>query len=224
MLGLIGVLGAACVSCALEDVVTAQQRLLMPEVLVSQQATDECTRFALKVVNGTATVEPLYNSTGCKSDSLRLETDSVPVYDPATGKLRVPLVIRNLGGTAVVAPARVCFLADSAQFLDSLGNVVPGTPNIVATNYDLRRRHLLVRSANSAKRLSSLLLARCQYQRTPGPDRRSGRDRGGRRSHISFRRRLPHSVFVCRFDRPTHYDSQSTSRIGLSRRSEPDTA
>lgn len=136
MLGLIGVLGAVCASCALEDVVAAQQRLLMPEVLVSQQATDGCTRFALKVVNGTATVEPLYNSTGCKSDSLRLETDTSAVYDASTATLRVPLVVWNLGGTAVVAPARVRFLADSAQFLDSLGNVMAGTPNIVATNYD----------------------------------------------------------------------------------------
>ena len=136
MLGVIGVLGAACASCALEDVVTAKQRLLMPEVLVSQQATDGCTRFALKVVNGTATVEPLYNSTGCKSDSLRLETDTVAVYDAATATLRVPLVIRNLGGTAIVAPARVRFLADSAHFLDNRGNVMAGTPNIVATNYD----------------------------------------------------------------------------------------
>ncbi len=136
MLGLIGVLGAACAGCAIEDVVTAQQRLLMPEELVSQQATDGCTRFALKVVNGTATVEPLYNSTGCKSDSLRLETDTAAVYDAATATLRMPLVIRNLGGSAVVAPARVRFLADRAQFLDSLGNVIPGTPNIVAMNYD----------------------------------------------------------------------------------------
>lgn len=189
MLGLIGVLGAACASCALEDVVTAKQRLLMPEVLVSQQATDGCTRFALKVVNGTATVEPLYNSTGCKSDSLRLETDTVAVYDAATATLRVPLVIRNLGGTAIVAPTRVRFLADSAHFLDNRGNVMAGTPNIVATNYDSA-------SANGRSglwRYDTLLAPAGQVQTLPpnGVSRRKWLEFSGRDLNKVIRIKLP---------------------------------
>ena len=189
MLGLIGVLGAACASCALDDVVTAKQRLLMPEALVSQQATDGCTRFALKVVNGTATVEPLYNSTGCKSDSLRLETDTAAVYDASTATLRVPLVIRNLGGTAIVAPTRVRFLADSAHFLDNRGNVMAGTPNIVATNYDSA-------SANGRSglwRYDTLLAPAGQVQTLPpnGVSRRKWLEFSGSDLNRAIRIKLP---------------------------------
>lgn len=48
----------------------------------------------------------------------------------------MPLVIRNTGSVAVVAPARIRFVADSAQFLNGQGQVIPGLPDIVAVNYD----------------------------------------------------------------------------------------
>ncbi len=127
---------ALCLGCAADEIGAARTQLLRPEVTISQQLADGCSRFALRVVNGTAQVEALYNTNGCQTDNLRLELDSAAVYDAVTGTLRVPLVIRNLGTVPVVAPARVRFVADSTQFLNGQGQVLPGTPNIVAINYD----------------------------------------------------------------------------------------
>jgi Subtilase family len=128
--------GLACLACEADAPVATQPGRLQPPVLVNQQVSDGCTRFALRVVNGAPVVEALYNTTGCPTDQLKLETDSAPVYDAATGRLRVPLVIRNTGSVAVVAPARIRFVADSAQFLNGQGQVIPGLPDIVAVNYD----------------------------------------------------------------------------------------
>lgn len=137
MLSMIGgVVGATCLACGADAPAPTQPGRLQPPVHVNQQVSDGCTRFALRVVNGAPVVEALYNTTGCPTDQLKLETDSAPVFDAATGRLRVPLVIRNTGSVAVVAPARIRFVADSAQFLNGQGQVIPGLPDIVAVNYD----------------------------------------------------------------------------------------
>jgi subtilisin family serine protease len=137
MLGVFVTVAAACAACAIDEVASIGSRWTNPhEPLVNQQVEDGCTRFALRVVNGVASVEALYNTNGCQSDALQLEADSAPVFNATTGVLRVPVVLRNLGATPVVAPARIRFNADSAQFLDAQGQVIAGSPNILATNYD----------------------------------------------------------------------------------------
>lgn len=131
-----GVLGAGCLACRTDAATPTQPGRLQPSAHVNQQVSDGCTRFALRVVNGVPLVESLYNTAGCASDHLKLETDSTPVFDATTGRLRVPIVIRNTGTVAVIAPARIRFVADSARFLDGQGQVVPGLPDILAVNYD----------------------------------------------------------------------------------------
>jgi hypothetical protein len=106
------------------------------EALVNQQVSDGCTRFALKVVNGVPLVEALYNTNGCQTDQLQLQADSTPTFNATTGTLRVPIVMKNVGTVAVVAPARIRFNADSSQFLNGQGQVIAGSPDILATNYD----------------------------------------------------------------------------------------
>lgn len=126
-----------CAGCAIDEVSAVGARPWDVQApLIDQQVQDGCARFALKVVNGVATVEALYNTNGCHTDALKLEADSSPVYDSTTGILRVPVVMRNLGTSPVVAPARIRFNADSSQFINAQGQVIAGTPNIVATNYD----------------------------------------------------------------------------------------
>ncbi|MGH7709951.1 MAG: S8 family peptidase [Gemmatimonadaceae bacterium] len=65
-----------------------------------------------------------------------MRTDSAPVFDGATGVLRLPVVIRNLGTVALGTPARITFIADSANLFDQNGNLLPGKPDITAPNAD----------------------------------------------------------------------------------------
>ncbi len=134
--GLAGMVATMCGGCAIDQHGPTMPSRSTPEVLVNQQVSDGCTRFALKVVSGVATVEALHNTNGCQTDQLQLLADSAPTFDAATGKLRVPIVMKNVGTVAVVAPARIRFVADSSQFLNAQGQVIPGTPDILATNYD----------------------------------------------------------------------------------------
>ncbi|MCC6927782.1 MAG: S8 family serine peptidase [Gemmatimonadaceae bacterium] len=90
----------------------------------------------MRVRDGVARLEVLYNTSLCRTGQLQLLADTAPVYDASSGTLRVPVVIRNVGSTAVVAPTRIFFNADSSQFLGSQGQILPGTPDIVATNLD----------------------------------------------------------------------------------------
>ena len=136
LLGLWGVATTWCAGCQLGETLPPRPVVPPREALVNQQASDGCTRFALKVVNGVARVEALYNTNGCHTDELQLLADSAPTYTAATGTLRVPIVLKNVGGVAVMAPARIRFNADSSQFLNAQGQVIAGTPNILATNYD----------------------------------------------------------------------------------------
>ncbi|MBK6489533.1 MAG: hypothetical protein IPF98_22355 [Gemmatimonadetes bacterium] len=136
LLGLWGTTALWCLGCQLADGAPTRVLVPPPEPLVNQQLTDGCTRFALKVVNGVAQVEALYNTNGCQTDQLQLLADSAPTFDVAAGTLRVPIVLKNVGSVAVMAPARIRFNADSSQFLNAQGQVMPGTPNILATNYD----------------------------------------------------------------------------------------
>ena len=134
--GMTGLVSMLCSGCAIDDRGPTRPSRLTPDVVVNQQVNDGCTRFALKVVNGVASVEALYNTSRCATDQLQLLADSAPTFNAATGTLRVPVVMKNLGTVAVVAPARIRFNADSSQFLNAQGQVVGGTPDIVAANYD----------------------------------------------------------------------------------------
>ena len=134
--GMTGLVSMLCSGCAVEDRGPTRPSRLTPDVVVNQQVNDGCTRFALKVVNGVASVEALYNTSRCATDQLQLLADSAPTFNAATGTLRVPVVMKNLGTVTVVAPARIRFNADSSQFLNAQGQVIAGTPDIVAANYD----------------------------------------------------------------------------------------
>lgn len=133
--GFLGSVGAICGSCTVADTLPVSPGALAPEVF-TVQSTDGCTRFALRVDDGIARVEELTNTTGCSSDGLQLLADSQPIFDAGTGVLRVPVRLRNNGSSSIVAPVRVRFVADSAQFVNAQGQVIAGTPNIVAINYD----------------------------------------------------------------------------------------
>lgn len=166
LLGLGVVTALWCVGCQLAD--GAPTRPLQPprEALVNQQLSDGCTRFALRVVNGVAQVEALYNTNGCQSDQLQLQADSAPTYDAATGTVRVPIVIKNLGTVAVVAPTRLRFNADSSQFLNAQGQVMAGMPNILAVNYDTANAN----GRSGQWRYDTLLAASGQAQVLPRGD------------------------------------------------------
>lgn len=136
LLGLWGVATMWCAGCELADRVPTRPLQPPREALVNQQVSDGCTRFALKVVNGVPQVEALYNTNGCQTDQLQLQADSAPTFNATTGTLRVPIVMKNVGTVSVIAPARIRFNADSSQFLNGQGQVIAGSPDILATNYD----------------------------------------------------------------------------------------
>lgn len=135
-LGLVMAFGAWCGGCQLDAHAPTRPILPPPAAHTNQQASEGCTRFALRVRDGIAQVEFLYNTTRCMTGQLQLLSDTAPVYDASNGTLRVPIVIKNVGTTAFVAPTRIFFNADSSQFLGPEGQILPGKPDIVAANFD----------------------------------------------------------------------------------------
>lgn len=155
---MLGSVATFCASCAVADTLAVVPAERAPEVTLAQ-FTDGWTRFALRVDDGVARLEEL-TTTGCISDGLQLLADSQPIYDAATGVLRVPVTLRNNGPASIVAPVRLRFVADSAQFVNAQGQVIAGTPNIEAINYD----SVHANGRNGIWRFDTLLAASGQPQ------------------------------------------------------------
>ena len=103
------VLTFASLSC-LEDGVAPNPLLrALPEVSATEPISG-CARFSVHVELSSAAVT-LQNGVTC--GQLVPETDTTPVFDAARRALRLPIVLRNLSTSHVVAPARVNFTADS---------------------------------------------------------------------------------------------------------------
>lgn len=131
---LVGALTASCLGC--EAAERGPTVVVAPPSEVSQVISEGCVRFALTVANGVATVQSLANTPNCPTESLELIGDGSPVYDAVAGTIRVPLKLKNVSSSSIGAPVRVRYNADSAQFLNEQGQVISGTPNVLATNYD----------------------------------------------------------------------------------------
>ncbi len=135
MICLAVMLAAGCVS---PDQPTAVQGAQAgPQLAIAQAVGDGCARLHIRVGPGSAaTVTAVDQGSACRADELDVRVDSAPVFDAATGVLRLPVVLRNLGTIALGAPARLTFIADSANLFDQDGNLLPGKPDIVAHNAD----------------------------------------------------------------------------------------
>jgi hypothetical protein len=83
-----------------------------------------------------ATLTTIDEGSACRADELAVRVDSALALNATTGVLRLPIVIWNLGRISMGAPARLTFIADSAQLFDNDGNLIPGKPDIVAHNAD----------------------------------------------------------------------------------------
>jgi len=148
MLVLGALFSGLCIGCGLEDQPTAvPSTRIAAQVTVTPAAGDGCARLHVKVGPGsTATLTTIDNTSSCRSDELEVRVDSALVFNATTGVLRLPIVIRNLGTIPMGAPARLTFIADSAQLFDNDGNLIPGKPDIVVHNAD---------SANASGRIGA---------------------------------------------------------------------
>lgn len=131
-------LGGLCIHCASpEQATTVPKGGLEPRRAIALAAGDGCARLHIKVGPGsTATVTAVDQGSACRADELEVRADSEPVFDAATGVLRLAIVLKNLGTIAMGAPARLTFIADSANLFDQNGNLLPGKPDIAAYNAD----------------------------------------------------------------------------------------
>ncbi|MFN8579616.1 MAG: hypothetical protein U0163_01365, partial [Gemmatimonadaceae bacterium] len=124
-------IGVFCLSC-LGDQDPVQPRGRPVEVQVEQAIPDGCARFQIHANPGaTVTVDSIYGTQYCQTDELKLIQDSAAVFDVATGKLRVPIVVKNVGTRAVRGLLKIRYDADSVQLFDASGNPVPGPTTTV---------------------------------------------------------------------------------------------
>ncbi len=131
-------LGGLCIHCTSpEQATTVAKSGLEPRRSVVLAVGDGCARLHIKVGPGSsATVTAVDQGSACRADELEVRADSAPVFDAATGVLRLAIVLKNLGTIAMGAPARLTFIADSANLFDQNGNLLPGKPDITAQNAD----------------------------------------------------------------------------------------
>ncbi|MFN8575090.1 MAG: hypothetical protein U0132_23760, partial [Gemmatimonadaceae bacterium] len=122
--------GTLCVSCM--DQGPVQPRWRPVDVQVEQAIPDGCARFQIHANPGqTVTIDSIYGTQFCQTDELKLIQDSASVFDAATGRLRVPIVVKNVGTRAVRGLLKLRYDADSVQLFDTNGNPVPGPTTIV---------------------------------------------------------------------------------------------
>lgn len=124
-------IGTICWSCwADQDPVRPRGRPV--DVQVEQAIPDGCARFQIHANPAqTVTIDSIYGTQYCQTDELKLIQDSAAVFDAVTGKLRVPLVVKNVGTQAVRGLLKVRYDADSVQLFDANGNPVAGPTNIL---------------------------------------------------------------------------------------------
>ncbi|MGH7709936.1 MAG: hypothetical protein ACREOG_01555, partial [Gemmatimonadaceae bacterium] len=137
MLAFAAFVGGICFGCAPDQPTAVQAAGGAPRFSLTLAAGDGCARLHIRVGPGSAaTVTAVDEGSACRADELEVRVDSAPVFDAASGVLRIPIVIRNLGTIAMGMPARLTFIADSANLFDQDGNLLPGKPDIVARNAD----------------------------------------------------------------------------------------
>ncbi|MGQ0766571.1 MAG: S8 family peptidase [Gemmatimonadota bacterium] len=126
---------ALCLSC------TEQERAIGPRLGVPEPTvttyTDGCARFQIRFDDGVAQVINTMPSSGsCTHGELRLTTDTAAVFDAASGRLRIGVVLQNQGTKPIVAPVRLRFDADSVVLLNA--NQTPfGVPsNLLSIDAD----------------------------------------------------------------------------------------
>ncbi len=130
MITLLGLTGTLCLSCM--DQGPVQPRGRPVDVQVEQAIPDGCARFQIHANPGqTVTIDSIYGTQYCQTDELKLIQDSAAVFDAATGKLRVPIVVKNVGTRAVRGLLKLRYDADSVQLFDTNGNPVAGPTTIV---------------------------------------------------------------------------------------------
>ena len=122
--------GIFCLSCMDQGPVQPRGRPI--DVQVEQAIPDGCARFQIHANPGqTVTIDSIYGTQYCQTDELKLIQDSAAVFDAATGKLRVPIVVKNIGTRAVRGLLKIRYDADSVQLFDTNGNPVAGPTTIV---------------------------------------------------------------------------------------------
>lgn len=121
---------AVCLSCQADEVVRPRGRSV--DVQLEQAIPDGCARFQIQANPGqNAAIDTIYGTQFCQTNELKLIQDSAAVFDAATGTLRVPIVVRNVGTRAVKGLLKIRYDADSVQLFDTSGNPVAGTTTIV---------------------------------------------------------------------------------------------
>ena len=126
-----------CASCMDAPQQPAAPRLGVPQPTVDQQVSDGCARFQVHFdAGGQPIVEPIYNTSFCQTNELKLLSDTAATFNAATGALRVAVVMENTGTAAVIPRVKLRFNADSVVRMDASGNVVTGVSGIVGYQPD----------------------------------------------------------------------------------------
>jgi hypothetical protein len=107
-------------------------RLEPPVPAVDLGLSDGCARFQVRFdAGGQPLIETVYGTSHCPAGEIKLLSDTVGSFNAATGALRVPVVMENVGTVALIPRVRLRFNADSVVRYDSAGNVLGGTSDIV---------------------------------------------------------------------------------------------
>ena len=121
---------ALCAGCG-NPQQPAGLRSQVPVPNVDVSISDGCARFQVRFdAGGAPIVEPIYNTSSCPLNELRLLSDTAATFNATTGALRVAVVMENVGTDAVVARVKLRFNADSVIRRDANGTLVGGASNI----------------------------------------------------------------------------------------------
>lgn len=105
---------ALCASCLDAPQQATAPRLVVPQPAVDQQISEGCARFEVRFdAGGQPIVEPIYNTSYCQTNELKLSSDTAAVFSATTGALRVAIVMQNTGTTAVIPRVKLRFTADT---------------------------------------------------------------------------------------------------------------
>ena len=137
MVSLLGLFTATvCAGCADPPQPTGP-RLGVPRPAVEQQISDGCARFQVRFdAGGAPVIEPIYGTSYCQTNQLKLLSDTAGTFDAATGTLRLAVVMENVGTAAVIPPVRLRFNADSVIRLNAQGEPVGGISDILGYQPD----------------------------------------------------------------------------------------
>lgn len=136
MLHTFGVLVALCAGCG-DPQGPDRLRIAVQDPIVDLGVSDGCARFQVRFdAGGVPVVEPIFNTSSCALNEIRLLSDTAATFDAATGTLRVAIVMENLGTVAIVPRVKLRFNADSVLRQDENGNPVSGSSDILGYQPD----------------------------------------------------------------------------------------